>query len=313
MLLLLILPFTACDRNDEPPLRIAHISWPGYEALSLAHSKDLYKNIKVRIFRPPNIPAAMLAFENNIVDVLAVALNDALLIQSRQKEALLIFAVLDISDGGDVIIASKDIKTMKDLKGKRVAMEPTGLGAYFISKAVDSSADVSLNQLHIVPAAVDQHEDLFLTKKVDAVVSYGPVTSSMIKNGGHIIFDSRQTPNEIVDVLITKKSFASQNPTALTELLNGYFSALEVIKNRPTDSIAEMADYEGLMADEYNKLLDGIRIPDKNENRQLLGQGDNSLLKTIGEIHHFSVSHKIFSHYDKEKLQISNKFIASEN
>lgn len=312
-ILLLILFLTACEESATPDLRIAHISWPGYEALSLADNRNLYKNINVRIYRPSNIPEAMLAFENNIVDVLAVAINDAILIQSREKEPLVIFCVLDVSHGGDVIIANQGIQSIKDLKGKRMGMEPSALGAYFLSRALDSSPEINMNQIHIIPAAIDQHDDLFISKKIDAVTSYGPVTENMIKAGGHVIFDSSKIPNEIIDVLITRKSFAEQNPDALTELINGYYSALSLIENEPESSINEISGYEGMTPEQYKKMLQGIHIPQRDENRALLSDNGKGLQKNINQLRQFLINQKIISGNHREKIQISNEFITPQN
>lgn len=309
---MIFLILTSCDNKDNLSVRVAHISWPGYEPLSLAKSRNLYKNINVKTFRPSNNTDAILAFENNIVDVVALTLNHAIEIQSRDDEQLIIIAILDISHGGDVIIANNTIKSVRDLKGKRLGIEPTALGAYFVSRAIDTANNVSLNDVYIIPVEIDHHNNLFLSKKIDAIATYGPIKSNILKQSGHIIFDSRQIPNEIIDVLVTKKTFSIENPLILTELLNGYFSALSLIEEQPDDTINEMANSEGVIPKDYLELLSGIKIPDKNENRKLLNPKKSDLIKTINKLNDFLIKRKIITNNNKKLPQITDQFISTK-
>lgn len=310
-LVLLILILTGCGDQAEVSLRLAHHNWPGYEALSLAETRGLYKNFHIKTYRPSNNTGTILAFENNVVDVAAVTLSESIEIQSRSNEPVVIIAVLDVSHGGDVIIAGKDIKSVHDLKGKRLGMEPTALGAFFVSRALDSSPGFSLNQLNIVPVNVDHHLESFLTNKVDAVATYEPAKSQILKEKGHIIFDSTKIPNEIFDVLITKDSYAKNNPRALTELLNGYFRALDVLKTEPESAIAEMAEFEKIEADQYEKSLVGIHIPDRDENLKLLKGAEPQLAVILEKLSKFLKEKNIIDKKDNVLPKISSRFLLS--
>lgn len=261
---------TGCNNKPEQTLRLAHITWPGYEALSLAKNRGLYKNLNVITYRPANNFQARLAFKNNIVDVIALTLTHAIEVQNLSSEPLVIIAVLDVSHGGDVIIANKNIKSIKELAGKRVAIEPSAFGAYFLSRAIDSSPELSLNQLQIVPINIEKHHKTFLDNRVDAIATYEPEKTKILKQRGHVIFDSSRIPNEIIDVLVTRSSFAQKNPQALADLLDGYFKALEVLKKDSESAILEIAGYQGISAAEFKQSLTGIHIPDREENKKLL-------------------------------------------
>lgn len=305
----LLFMLSACNNMTEESLRLAHINWPGYEALSLAKSRNLYQNINIKIYRPANNSLAARAFTNNIVDVVALTLTEAIEAQSKSSEPLMIIAALDISNGGDVIIAKKNIKSLKELEGKRIGIEPTAFGAFFISRAAASSPQLELNKIHLVPINIEEHHKMFLENKVDAIATYEPEKSKILHQKGHVLFDSTKIPNEIIDVLVTRTSYAEKNPQALTQLLNGYFKALQQIKNNPDSAIETMAKYENIHSNEFKKSLDGIHIPDRKENLELLAGASPKLKATAIKIRQFMQRKKIITSENNILPEISDRFL----
>lgn len=276
-----ILLFGGCSLQPEPVIRLAHISWPGFEALSLAKSENLYKNVNVTNFRFSNNREVIRSFENDLIDVAAVTLTEAIEIQSRNEQRIMIIGVLDISNGGDVIIAKKSISSLNDLKNKRIAVEPSAFGIHFTSRALESSSDIKLTDLQIVPATADRHFDLFKTDKVDAVATYEPSKSRILNKKGHVIFDSKSIPNEIIDVLIVKQKFSENNAKPLRSLMSGYYKALSLIEEHPEKSIKTMASLEEISHEDFKKSLSGIRIPTILESKKLLSGNQPTLDLTI--------------------------------
>lgn len=309
-ILLTLLTLISCSNNDgQQPLRVGHISWPGYEALSLASAKDLYKNINVKIERPSNNAEILLALEHDIIDVAAVSLNEAVELQSHLKGKIVIIAVLDVSHGGDVIIAQKGIKEVSGLKNMRLGMEPSSFGAYFVSRAIDLYPDLKLNQIKIIPLTIDQHYDQFIADKIDAVATYEPIKSKILKHKGHVIFDSTRIPNEIFDVLITKTSFAEREENRLTELLNGYFKAVTIIKSKSGNVLSSIAEKEGISITDFKKSLSGIHIPDRAENIKLLTETNSSIQVATDSMQVFLKNKNIIKQDASVLPGITNRFL----
>ena len=308
----LLLTAVACDRSTQQPLRIAHNSWPGYEPLPLGELKDLYEDVEVINYRVGSATEVIRAFEQDIVDVAAVTLDEAIALQSRSKEPIYVIAVLDISHGGDVIIAKNNIASISDLRGKRIGLESTALGAFFISRAVDFEPDLSLQQLIIVPILYDQHFSSFISGDVDAIVTFEPVKSMILKNTGHIIFDSTVIENEIVDVLITKQLTAEKRPKEIKQLVAGYFKTLAFIKKHPDESLSKMAEFEGVSMSSFNKSLSGIRVPDEAENHIFLSERSSSLISTINKLQGFMYENKIIKKNINASMFITDRFLPEQ-
>lgn len=312
LLTLLLVSLTGCNNKAEPTIRLAHTDWPGYEALSLAKNRSLYKNLDVKIYRPANNSQTERAFKNNIIDIAALTLINAIELQSQIKDPLTIIAVLDMSHGGDVIIAKKSITSIEELAGKKIGVMPSAFGAFFIASAIDSSKKLNVNQVQLVPLTIEKHYQMFTDNMVDAVATYEPTKSIILMEKGHVIFDSSHIPNQIVDVLVTRKSFAQKNPQALTKLLNGYFRAIDLLKHNPDSAISEMAGYENISGDKFKQGLAGIRIPNREENIKLLGGEYPPLLSTAKKINTFMQGNNIITNKSNVIPEISNHYLTAK-
>lgn len=289
----LFLALAGCDNNKPLPLRVAHNSWPGYEPLPLGEVKNLYTGLNVVNYRVNSATEVVRAFEQDVVDVAAVTLDEAIALQSRTKEVIKIITVLDVSHGGDVIIAEKSIGSIKDLKNKFVGVESSALGAFFISRAADMEPDLSLKQINIKPLLYDQHYTSFISGEVDAIVTFEPVSSKILKNKGHIIFDSTHIENEIIDILIVKQSILNKRTEDIKKLVTGYFDVLEFIKVNQEESFSKMAEFEGVSISSFRKSLSGIRVPGMEENHLFLSGDSPDLIVTINKLQKFMLENKI--------------------
>ncbi|KAB0663988.1 PhnD/SsuA/transferrin family substrate-binding protein [Oryzomonas japonica] len=257
-----------CSREAPAPLQVATNVWPGYEPLYLARSLGYYPDSAVRFHEMTTSADVLKAFRNHAVDVAALTLDEALLLV-RDGIDVRILLVADISHGADAIMARPAIKTIRDLKGKRVGVESMALGAYVLTRALDQ-AGLSPRDVTVVPVPVQEHEHAYRAGEIDAVVTFEPARTRLVALGAHNIFDSRQIPNEIIDVVVVRADMLQSRPGQVKTLEEGWFKALEYLRANPADAARLMGKREGLTAARFKATLDGIVIPDRNENKRLL-------------------------------------------
>ncbi|MFZ5530937.1 MAG: ABC transporter substrate-binding protein, partial [Pseudomonadota bacterium] len=164
--LLLLALLGACSDPPDPPLRVGTNVWPGYEPLYLARDLNFFNAQQVRLVEYPNASEVLRSFRNDAIEVAAVTLDEALLLHDHTPDIRIILG-LDYSNGGDALLAQPGIRTLAELKGRRVGVENTALGAYMLSLALESIGMFS-SEVQIVPLTVDAHETAFKNKTVDA-------------------------------------------------------------------------------------------------------------------------------------------------
>ena len=113
---------------------------------------------------------------------------------------------IDDSNGGDGIVANKDIESIADLKGKKVAVNEGSVSEFYLNVLLQGRPEGNRPE-H------GQHDrgdagSAFVAKQVDAAVTWEPwLTSGKATDFGHLLVDSSTTPGLITDVIIAKTAW----------------------------------------------------------------------------------------------------------
>ena len=271
-LLLLCLAIVACSEQQTPVLRLGTNVWPGYEPLYLARHEKYLSDNKVRLVEFSSNTQSIQAFRNGLIDAAALTLDEVLLLL-QYGEKIKIILVLDISDGGDAIIARKGLNTLSDLKGKRIGVENNALGAYVITRALQI-AGINESSVKIVQVDIDKQEKAFINKEVDAVVTFDPVRSKLLKSGGKQVFDSRQIPGEIVDVLVVRAEYLKKYASNIQYLLDAWYKSLYFFREHPQAAAKIIGKRMKLNVKETLASYQGLKLPSASENKTFV-QGDH--------------------------------------
>ncbi len=276
----LLLILMACSPEPKSELRIGSNVWPGYEPLYLAREMGLTDKNNIKLIEFSSSSQTLQAFRNEVIDGAALTLDEAyLLLQSGEDLALVL--IMDISHGGDAIVAQANIRNMSDMAGKIFGVENNALGAYVLSRAVKIS---KLNQgdIKVISLAINEQKDAFLNKQVDAVVTFEPILSELHELDGHVIFDSRQIPGEIVDVLVIRRHYLERNIVQIKQLKNIWYQVLKRIDSHPKDTAKIMAKRLKLTPNKTLKSFQGLTLANKQVNIKWL-TGENPKLLINGK------------------------------
>lgn len=267
---------SGCVKEPPPPLRVATNVWPGYETLYLARSLGYYDNTPIRLVDYPSGTEEVRAYRNGEIEAAGISIDQALVLAATEPDVQII-VVMDVSDGGDVILGKPEIQNLPAIKGRRVGVESTALGAFVITRALEKNG-MSPKDIKIVSLQVSEHERAFKDGTVDAVVTFGPPRAKLMAAGAKLLFDSSQIPGEIVDVLIVRSSLIASQPKVVQTLVNGRFRALDYLNKNPQDAARRIAPRTGVTPEQFLESLKGLRMPNLPENQRLLNQTDPSLL-----------------------------------
>ncbi len=253
---------------EARPLSVGTNVWPGYEPLYLARGLDLYGGAPIRLVEYSSATQVIRAYRNGTIDVAALTLDEVLLLRESRLDAR-VFLVTDVSHGGDVILSQPEIEDLAGLRGRRIAVENTALGAYMLARALQTvgldPADVTME-----PHEIDEHEQVFATRQVDAVVTFEPVRSRLLATGARQIFDSSRIPGEIVDVLVATPALLDQQSGQVTALLEAWFVALAYLEEQPEDAARRMAPRLRIEPSAVLDSFAGLRLPDLLTNVSML-------------------------------------------
>jgi NitT/TauT family transport system substrate-binding protein len=280
-----------CSKAPEAPLRVATNLWPGYETLHLAQSLGYYKDTPIQLVDLPSGSEEVRAFRNGNVEAAGISLDQALVLATTNPDVRIV-TVMDFSEGGDVILAKPEFESLKALKGKRVGVEANALGAYVITRALET-AGLTTKDVTIVSLELSEHERAFNDGAVDAVVTFGPARSKLLSVGAKELFTSAQIPGEVVDVLIVREGLITSQPDAVQALVKGRFQALNYLANNPQEAAQRIAPRTGVTPAQFLESLKGLRSPDLQQNQKLLSKVDQSLVQATKRLADVMLENKL--------------------
>ena len=274
----LLLSLSGCMRGPETALRIGTNVWIGSEPLYLARELGRLDPATVQLVEYPSASEVLRAFRNQAIDGMVISLDEllGLAVDGLQPRIIL---VVDVSHGADVVVGRRGMRTMRDLKGKSVAVESGALGAFVLSRALAVNG-MQASDVNVVHLESNEQPSAFEKGQVDGAVTFDPYRAQFLRAGANTLFDSTQIPGEIVDLLAVRATALQKQPKAVQALLTGWFGALDYMKSDPKDAARRMGIRQQTSGEQFLEALQGLRIPSREENLRMLGGATPELAVT---------------------------------
>lgn len=251
-------------------------NWPGYEYFYLAEQKGLAtaQGLTLRTAEFPDPQAIVHAYLRGDVQVAQLTTVEAVDICARAPDRCpVVVLVLNESRGGDQVAARPGIRSLADLRGRRVGLTLSTLGPYVLSRALERDG-LTLNDVQVRTMPLEGMGDALARGAVDAVAFFPPYSELAYRDGvAHKLFDSREIPGEIFDVLVVSPEFYATQGPLLARLLRAWQAAHDLAKAEPAMARALMARREGLTPDEFRTAEEGLVYWPLREQEAMLAPG----------------------------------------
>jgi len=265
----LLLCMGGCAREPETALRIGTNVWIGSEPLYLARELGHLDPAVVQLVEYPSASEVLRAYRNQAIDGMVISLDElfGLAVDGLQPKIIL---VVDVSHGADVVVGRPGMKSMKDLKGKSVAVESGALGAFVLSRALTLNG-MQASDVTVVHLESNEQPKAFEAGTVDGAVTFDPYRTQFLQAGATTLFDSTQIPGEIVDLVAVRASVVNKQPKAVQALLTGWFDATDYMKRDPKDAARRMGIRQQRTGEQFLEAQKGLHVPSREENLRMLG------------------------------------------
>jgi NitT/TauT family transport system substrate-binding protein len=256
-------------------VRIAHSTWVGYGPLYVARDKGFFKNhgIDVELIvmeDPKDRFPAMLADK---IDMIASTVDTGILYLKKPDQFKYVVAI-DDSDGGDGIVALKDVTSIGDLKGKSVAVSEGSVSEFYLNVLL-GKAGLKESDLKTVNMAAPEAGAAFVAKKVDAAVTWEPwLSRGKQTDFGHLLVDSSTTPGLITDVVTATTDYVDKHPKETKAVVDAWNEAVAYVRAHPDESNEIMAKgVGGWLKDPkvFGETLSGIKFYGAEDNKTFFG------------------------------------------
>lgn len=220
-----------------PTMNIGLTRWPGYAAIYVGLEKGIFRQAGVNVVyhKYDSVSQESKDYISGKLDARGNLITDALVESDSGLQHKIILAI-DYSNGADALLAQDNVKSVSQLKGRRVAYEKNTISEFFLRHVLERY-NLSISDIISVPATNENVAIMLANRTVDAAVSTDPfVTNIMEASYSKVLFSSAQTPGLIVDVLSMRKDYLNKNHDAAQRFVDGYFASLAYMNHHPKES-----------------------------------------------------------------------------
>ncbi|MBS0347817.1 MAG: ABC transporter substrate-binding protein [Proteobacteria bacterium] len=260
-----------CNGVRRAPLRFATNPWPGFDPLYVARDQGFFRDagLDVSLVDLTSIGAARRAFERGQVDGCGATLVEILLAADQAGLRPQIAAVVDYSNGADVLISTPAMSGPADLRGRRVAIEPGTLHIQLLALAL-ASVGLGIRDVSLVTMPQNAMPEAFAEGQVTAAVCFPPESRRLQELGGKVLFHSGQVPGEVVDTLVFDGGFVARRGAEVEAFVGAYYKAMDFLARHADEALRIMALRENVSVAELQETLAGLRYVRHGEQRELL-------------------------------------------
>lgn len=254
-----------CSKSG--PITFGVHPWIGYEPLYLARDFGWLPET-VTLSSGSSAKDSMNGLISGDLDGAALTLDETIRVMSEGVE-LVVVAVANVSAGADALVTRPHISELADLRDQRVAVELGGVSGIMLLRILEV-AGLDLDDITRVDLPVSQHVEAWSRGEIDASVSYEPTASALVNSGGVRLFDSREMPETIFDVLVVTRQKADSRPGVVRDLVAAHFAGLQHLVRSMHDAVYRVASRQGIQPEDVRSALATVMLPDLAANQRYL-------------------------------------------
>lgn len=282
------------------PLKVAYSDWPGWTAFAIAAEKGWFKDAGVDVellwfeYGP-----SMEAFAAGKVDAVMVTNGDALVTGATGGKNVMIL-VTDYSNGNDMVVAKPGIKSMKDLKGKKIGVE-VGFVDHLLLLNGLKKAGLSESDVELVPTPTNQAPQVLASGQVDAVAAWQPNSGAALKAlpGSTAVYTSADEPGLIYDMVTVTPQSLAQRRADWVKFVKVWDKIVAYLADPKTkaDGIKIMAARAGVSPEDYAAFMGGTKLLTLAEGTKMMAaksSGFGSVLGSAKIADDFNVKNEVY-------------------
>ena len=259
------------------PLKIGYSDWPGWVAWQVAIDKGWFKEAGVPVsFEWFDYSASMEAFSAGKIDAVTMTNGDALVTGAAGGKSVMVM-LTDYSNGNDMLVGKPGVRSVKDLKGKKVAVE-VGLVEHLLLLNGLKKAGMKESDVKLVNAKTNEMPQMLASGDVAAVGAWQPISGQAMKGvpGAKPIYTSADEPGLIYDVLAVNPASAKQRKADWVKVVKVWDKVVKYINDPKTqpDAVKIMAARVGVTPEAYLPLLKGTKLLSLDEAKKIYVKGD---------------------------------------
>lgn len=269
----------APTESKRPPLKVGFASFVGEYPGMIAQEKGFFKaqGVDVELIYKQYTQLERANFSAGKYDGASLALGSFIILSATNPDIQGVM-LIDESTGADVVVAQSQIKTVADLKGKKLGTNLGGFSELFVTEMLKSS-NLTSDDVNLVKLEALEIPQRLKNNTIQAGHTWEPHLSEAIKLGGHILFTSKQSPGLILDMIIFRRDTIRDRPEDVRAFVRGWLQAITYWRANVQEGKAIIS--KALKIPINTISLEGVNLTDLGENQKFFQSSNpNSIYKT---------------------------------
>jgi NitT/TauT family transport system substrate-binding protein len=279
----LVHSLAGCKWLDDAPVTVAAHVWVGYQPMFLARDHGWLKPEKVTLLETRSAADSLEAVRSGKAHGAAVTLDEMLTARATGRP-LTVVLVFNTSMGADMLLAEVGMTELSQLRGQRIALEDSSVAEIMLAEIL-REAGLKQSDVRLLRTPVEDHPNVWHRHGADAFITYEPVASQLLARGLVRLFDTRQIPDTILDVLaFHRDALDATHAEAIRYLLLAHFRALDSLVRNPQDAAYRLSSRLALPASDVLKAFKGLVLPSLVANHRMLTGDSAQLISTARRV-----------------------------
>jgi NitT/TauT family transport system substrate-binding protein len=183
---------------------------------------------------------------------------------------------IDWSRGGDAVVAVRDIKSVNDLRGRKVGVA-FGTPSHSLLLWLLNSSGMNLKEIQVVqmkdePAVAAA----FKAGSIDVGIVWSPTDADLLATvpGAHVLTSTKQATNIIADTVLVKASYLEANRAAVQKLYEGWMAGNAAVSHDQAafqEAVKITAAGYGMSEEFMAAAIRNTRLTTHGDNRNFFG------------------------------------------
>lgn len=279
VLTIVVITGLSCSRTEvKRPIKIGLCIWPGYAHAFVAQEKGFFKEhkVSVELLLKKDTVEVVESYRRGELDGLFGVFPDIIMLNEEVIPTQVLY-VVDFPVTGDVIVGRPELRSLSDLKGKKVSFE--GINSFSHIFVLGVLERVGLNEADVQFEIIPALEVLTALEegKIDAGHTWEPIKSRALQKGYKILAKAGDAPGVIIDVLAFRAKVVRERPDDILRILRSILEAKGFTSSHRGEAMEIAARAMGTSAKELESGFSGIQFPDVRENLKVMTDAKGSM------------------------------------
>lgn len=301
------------SKDKRRPLRIGYSPWVGYYPFPLAKEKGFFtqEGVDVELVLKADLNDLLPDFAAGRIDGFVFPPDAPMRLLSKGSKVKVVFWSGDCL-GCDTVVAQLRFQSVADLKGQKIGVLIGSFGEMFIDEMMRQN-NLTIGDVQLVNADERAVPGSVKNDTIQAGHTWEPYTTQALKDGGKVLFSTKQTPGLFTDIWMFREVVTQERADDVRASIRAWFKSVaywdanpkegsEIVGKALNTAPGEILDARG--AYEYFSLEEVRR-------RLALGNDPKSLSSIMKKHENFLIRTGALGHRPNVDGLITDEFLPS--